>query len=86
MDAQMKKEKKLMRDGERAFGVKRKPSSMEESRNGATCLHPSLLLMNREHNDRPKQTKKRRVKLKWLTRSIPRVGPKAPEMLKAIRK
>jgi len=82
----MKKEKKLMREGEIAFGLKKRPSSMEESRNGVTCLLSNLLVMNREDNDRPKQTKKRRVKLKWLTRSIPRVGPKAPEMLKAIRK
>jgi hypothetical protein len=35
--------------------------------------------MNREHNDRPRQTKKRRVKLKWLIRNIPRVGAIAEE-------
>jgi hypothetical protein len=37
--------------------------------------------MNSEHNDRPKQTKKRKVKLKRLTRNIPREGAKAPEMV-----
>ena len=80
---QMKKEKKPMMDGGRAFRLSKKPSSMGESFNGATCLLPNLVEMNREHNDRPKQTKKRRVKLKWLIRNIPRGGAKAPETLKA---
>jgi hypothetical protein len=40
--------------------------------------------MNSEHKDRPKQTKKRRLKLKWMIRNIPRGGAKAPEMLVAI--
>ena len=63
-----------MMDGGRAFRLRKKPSSMEESCNGATCLLPNLLVMNSEHNDRPKQTKKRKVKLKWLIRNIPREG------------
>jgi hypothetical protein len=39
--------------------------------------------MKREHNDRPPQTKKRRVKLKWLMRKIPRGGDRAPEIVEA---
>ena len=79
----MKREKKPMKDGSRAFLLRKKPSSMEGSCNGATCLLPNLLVINREHNERPEQTKKRRVKLKWFIRNIPREGPKAPEMLVA---
>ena len=70
-------------EGGRAFRLIKKPSSMEQFCNGATCLLPNLLVMNREHNDRPEQTKKRKVKLKSLIRNIPMEGPKAPEMLKA---
>jgi hypothetical protein len=39
--------------------------------------------MNREHNDRPVQARKRWVKLKWLIRNIPKGGAKALEKLKA---
>jgi hypothetical protein len=39
--------------------------------------------MNSEHSDRPEQTKKRRVKLKWLIRNIPKGGAKAPEIVEA---
>jgi len=70
-----------MNDG--ALRLRMKPSSMEESFSGATCLLPSRIVINSEHNDRPEQTEKRRVKLKWLIRNIPRGGAKAPEMLGA---
>jgi hypothetical protein len=80
----MKRAKELMMDGGRAFRLRKKPSSMEDSCNGAACLPPNLLVMNSEHNDRPKQTKKREVKLKWLIRKIPRGGAKAAEILVAI--
>jgi hypothetical protein len=39
--------------------------------------------MKSEHKDKPEQTKKRRVKLKWLIRNIPRGGAKAPEIVEA---
>jgi hypothetical protein len=39
--------------------------------------------MNSEHSDRPEQTKKRWVKLKWLIRNIPKGGAKAPEIVEA---
>ena len=82
----MKKEKKPIKDGERAFRLRKKFSSMEESCSGATCLLANLFVMKSEHKDRPKQTRKRRVKLKWLIRSIPREGAKAPDKLKVRRK
>ena len=78
----MNREKKPMIEGGRAFLLSKKPSSMRESCDGAHCLLLSLLVMNSEHNDRPKQTRKRRVKLKWLIRNIPRGGAKALERLK----
>jgi hypothetical protein len=77
----MKRENELTMDGGRAFRLRKEQSSMEESCNGATCPLPNLLEINSEHNDRHKQTKKRRVKLKWLIRNIPRGGAKAPERL-----
>ncbi len=77
----MKKAKKPMIDGERAFRLRKKPSSLEESCNGATSLLPNLWVINSEHNDRLKQSKKRKLKLKWLIRNIPREGPKAPARL-----
>ena len=77
----MKRKKKLMIDGGRAFRLRKKLSSIEESSNGATCLFPNLLVMNRVHSDRPEETKNRKVKLKWLMRNIPREGPRANEIL-----
>ena len=78
----MKKGKKPRMDGGRAFRLRMKPFSMEECPNGATCLLPNRIVINSEHNDRPKQTKKRRVKLKWLIRNIPRGGARALEIVK----
>ena len=78
----MKREKKAIRDGGRAFRLRKKPSSIEEC-NEVPCFLPNLLVMKSEHNDRPVQNKKRRVKLKWLIRNIPKGGAKAPEILKA---
>ena len=80
---QMKRGKKATIDGGSAFRLSKKPSSMGELSDEAICLFPNLVEMNRAHNDRPKQTKKRRVKPKWLIRSIPRGGAKALETLKA---
>lgn len=54
---------------------------MEEPCNGTICLLPNLQVMSSAQNERPEQTKKRSVKLKWLIRKIPTEGPKAPEML-----
>ena len=70
-------------DGERAFRLIRRPSSMEETWNGATCLLPNRWVIKSELNERPKQTKKRIVKLKWLIRNIPREGAKAAETFEA---
>jgi hypothetical protein len=39
--------------------------------------------MKSEQNERPEQTKNRRVKPKWLIRKIPMGGPSAPEILMA---
>ena len=80
---QMKRGKKPTIDGGSAFRLSKKPSPMGEFFNEVICLFPKLVEMNREHNDRPKQTKKRRVKPKWLIRNIPRGGAKALERLKA---
>ena len=82
----MKKKKKLMIEGGRAFRLKKKLSSIEESSDGETCLFPNLLVMNKAHSDRPEQTKKRMVKLNWLIRNIPRGGPRAKEILKPRKK
>ena len=86
MAPKVKLKKKLMIDGGSAFQLRKKPSSMGESSNGTTCLLPNLLVINREHNDIPKQTKKRRVKLKWLIRNIPKEGARAKEKLGASKK
>jgi hypothetical protein len=75
-----------MMDGGRAFRLRKKRSLMEETAKGATCLLSNLLVINSEHSDRPKQRKKRWVKLKWLITSIPREGPNAPDKLKVRRK
>jgi hypothetical protein len=75
--------KKTIIDGGRAFRLRKKLSSMDELSDGATCLFPNLWVMNREHNDRPVQARKRWVKLKWLIRNIPKGGAKALEKLKA---
>ena len=56
---------------------------MEESFNGMTSLLLNKVVMKSEHKDKPEQTKKRRVKLKWLIRNIPRGGAKAPEIVEA---
>ncbi len=80
----MKREKELMMEGGRASRLRKKLCSTGKSCNGATCFFPNLFVMNNKHNDRPKQTKKRRVKLKWLIRNIPRGGAKAPAMVEAI--
>jgi hypothetical protein len=86
MAPQMKWLEKPIIDGGRAFQLRRKPSSAEESSSGATCLFPNLLVMNREHNERPTQTQKRMVKLKWLIRNIPKEGARAKEILGASKK
>jgi hypothetical protein len=39
------------------------PTEKETVLNGGTCLLPNLLVANRANRDRPKQTKKRMVKL-----------------------
>ena len=72
-----------MIDDGRAFRLSKKPSSVEESSNAETDRFPNLFVVNREHNDRPKQIKKRRVKLKWLIINIPKVGDMAKEILTA---
>jgi hypothetical protein len=86
MVPQMKWLEKPIIEGGRAFQLRRKPSSTEESSSGATCLLPNRLVMNREHNDRPEQTQKRRVKLKWLIRNIPKEGARAKATLGASKK
>ncbi len=83
---QMKGGKKATIDGGSAFRLSKKPSPMGEFFNEAICLFPKLVEMNREHNDRPKQIKKRRVKLKWLIITIPREGAKEAARLKVNKK
>ena len=78
---QMKKEKKPMIDGGSAFRLNKKPSSTNDFSNKVTCRLLNLLVMKSEHNDRPIQTKKRKVKPKLLIRNIPRGGAKALETL-----
>ena len=72
-----------MRDDGRAFRLSKNPSSVEESSNGETCRFPNLLATSREHNDKPKQIRKRKVKLKWLIINIPKIGEMAKEILTA---
>ena len=74
----------MIEDG-RAFRLSKNPSSLAESSNGETCRFPNLLVMNREHNDKPKQIKKRKVKLKWLIINIPKEGDMAKDILMASR-
>jgi hypothetical protein len=42
--------------------------------------------MKSEHNDRPKHTRKRREKLKWLMRNTPMEGARALERVMAKEK
>jgi hypothetical protein len=80
---QVKKEKELMTDGGRAFRLRMGSSFLEGFTKGVMGLLPNRLVMTSEHNDKPEQTKKRKVKLKWLIRNIPKGGAKAPEMVEA---
>ena len=50
---------------------------------GLIFLLPNLVMMSREHNDRPVQDKKSRVELKELMRNIPNEGARTKAILKA---
>ena len=82
----MKKKKKLTTEGGRASLLMKRLLAVEASSNGTTCLRSSLLVTNKELEDRPKQTKKKRVKLKWLIKNIPKEGPRAKEIFMDRRK
>ncbi len=71
-----------MEDGS-AFRLRKRPPFVEESSSGVTSLLVSLFVISSEHNDRPRQTKKRRVKLKRLTRNMPMEGASAPAVVMA---
>jgi hypothetical protein len=45
-----------------------------------------LRVIKRAHNDKPRQTRKRKLKLKRLMRNIPREGMRAKEILGARKK
>lgn len=78
--------KKLMMDGGSAFRLSKKPSSVEESSDRVAFRLPNLLIVNREHSDKPKQNKKRMGKLKWLIMNIPSKGARAKEILMESKK
>ena len=74
---QMKKEKQPMMEGRKALRLKKNSSFVGASCNGTTCLFPSLRVIKSEDMDNPKQTRKRRMKLKRLMRNIPKDGARA---------
>ena len=73
----MKREMELVTDAGIAIRLRKKPSSVEAACKGAVCFPANWFVTRSEQKDRPKQTKKRMVKLKWLIRSIPMAGAKA---------
>ena len=78
--------KELMIEGGRAFQQKKEAPPMEGPSDRTTSLLPSLLVMNREDNDKTKQTKKSKLKLKWLIKKMPRAGTRANEKFVASKK
>jgi len=75
----------MIEDG-RAFRLSKNPPSIEKSSDGAIGRFPNLLVVNREHSERPKQTKKRTVKPERLIMTIPREGARAKEILTESKK
>jgi hypothetical protein len=63
--------------------LKKGSSCLEESAAGSICLFLSRVVRKSEPRDIPRQTKKRRLKLKALMKNIPKAGAKAKDMLKA---
>jgi hypothetical protein len=77
----MTKFKKFTMDGGIAFRLRSIPFGGEGSSRGAVCLVFKVRVIKRAHNDRPRQVRKRKLKLKRLMRNIPREGMRAREIL-----
>jgi hypothetical protein len=77
--------KKLRVDGGSAFQL-RIPLCDEECSMGAMGLFLNWVVISREHNDKPRQTRKRKVNPKRLIRNIPTEGTRAKEILGARKK
>ena len=77
----MTKFKKLTIDGRTASRLRIIPFFGEESSRGPRGLLFNLLVIKRAHNDKLRQVRKRKVKLKRLMRNIPREGMSAKEIL-----
>jgi hypothetical protein len=81
----MMKLKKLRVEGGSAFQLKI-PLCDEECSTGAMGLLLNWVVISREHNDKPRQTRKRKVKPKRLIRTIPSEGIRAKEIFGARKK
>jgi len=82
----MTKFRELTTDGGIASRLRSTPFFGKESSGGARDLLFSMLVIKRAHNDKLRQVKKRKVKLKRLTRNIPREGMRARETFGARKK
>jgi hypothetical protein len=82
----MTKLKKFKMEGGMAFRLRSTPSFGEGFSVGGMGLPFNLRVIRRPHNDRLKQVRKRKVKLKRLMRNIPREGARAKEILGARKK
>jgi hypothetical protein len=82
----MMKFNKFTIDGGMAFQLRSMPFCGEESSRGATGLLFNLKVIRRAHNDKLRQVRKRKLKLKRLMRNIPREGRRAKEILGARKK
>ncbi len=82
----MKKKKKLTIEEGRASRLKKSPPAGEVFSGETVGLLSNLWVINKEAEDRTKQTRKKISKLNWLIRNIPKEGPSAREIFMDRRK
>jgi hypothetical protein len=78
--------KELTIDGGIALQLRRMPFFGGGSSGEAMGLLFNLMVIRRAHNDKLRQVKKRKVKLKRLMRNMPREGRRAKEIFGARKK
>ena len=82
----MMKFRKFTIDGGMAFQLRSMPFCCEGFSRGTMGLVFKLRVIKRAHKDKPRQVRKRKLKLKRLIRNIPREGIRAKEILGARKK
>jgi hypothetical protein len=78
--------RKFTIDGGTAFRLRSTPFCGEGSSRGAMALVFIVSVIKKAHNDKPRQVRKRKVKLNRWIRNIPREGVRAKEILGARKK